>query len=61
MASKGLMFGPHHYTIEFSLNFFTEFSKWSDETICGKKVKGFEPAISCVRDLDAITSPARHM
>ena len=42
--------------MEFSLNVFTEFAEFSDNT-----VKGLEPATSCVRDQDATTVPVRHM
>ena len=44
-------------SIEFSLNAYTEFSY----KIFVITVKGFEPAISCVRDQDATTVPGRHM
>ena len=43
-------------TIEFSLNVFAEFS---DKNYYMLK-RLFEPAISCVRDQDAATVPARH-
>ena len=36
------------------------FAEFSDKIIF-ITVKGFEPAISCVRDQDATTEPARHM
>ena len=44
-------------TDEFPLNAYTEFS----DQIFVITVKGFEPAISCVRDQDASTVPGRHM
>ena len=45
--------------MEFFLNVFTEFSKFSDKKYLS--LKGLEPATSCVRDQDAITAPARQM
>ena len=47
-------------TVEFFLNVFTEFSKFGDKKFA-IKVKGLEPATSCVRDQDATTVPARHV
>ena len=49
--------------IEFSLNVFTEFSKFSDKNICHyrKRALACHSATSCVRDQDATTGPARHM
>ena len=41
-------------TIEFSLNVFTEFSKYSKYLLS----QGFEPATSYVRDQDATIAPA---
>ena len=35
-------------------------AEFSDKNIC-HSVKGLEPAISCIRDQDATTAPARHM
>ena len=46
-------------TFEFSLNVFTEFSKFSDRKHYILK-RLFKHATSCVRDQDAITAPARH-
>ena len=49
--------------VEFSLNVFTEFVKFSDKNIChySKGAQTCHPATSCVRDQDATTAPARHM
>ena len=47
-------------TNEFSLNVFTEFSKFSDKKKYFKKIAGLELTISCVRDRDSTTAPQRH-
>ena len=47
-------------TFEFSLNAFIKSLK-SVTKVLVMTVKGFEPAISCVRDQDATAVPARHM
>ena len=49
--------------VEFILNAFTEFSKFSDKNIChySKRARTCQPTTSCVRDQDATTAPARHM
>ena len=48
--------------LEFFLNVFTEFSKFSDKNIChySKRAQTCQLATSCVRDQDATTAPARH-
>ena len=51
---------PIMLSFEFSLNVFIEFVQFSDR-IFEITVKGLELAISCVRDQDAATGPARHM
>ena len=45
---------------EFFLNIFTEFNN-SVTKVFVIRVKGFEPATSYVRDIDATTVPAGHM
>ena len=69
---ENCLFNPnnHYYRIisswckpavmEFFLNVFTEFSKFSDKKFT-ITVKGLVPATSCIRDQDATTVPARHM
>ena len=55
----GVESGP----LEFFLNVFTEFSKFSEKNIChySKRAQICDPVTSCVRDQDATTAPARHM
>ena len=48
-------------TIEFSLNVFTEFTEFRNKNnIIFKKIAGFEPTISCMRDRDSTTQPQTH-
>ena len=49
-------------TFEFSLNVVIEFAEFSDKNIChySKRAPTCHPAISCLRDQDATTAPARH-
>ena len=49
--------------LEFFLNVFTEFSEFRDKNIWhySKRSRTCHPAISCVRDQDVTTVPARHM
>ena len=46
-------------TFEFFRNVFPEFAEFNDKDIVST-VKGFKPAIFCVRDQDATTAPTRH-
>ena len=50
------------WTIDFSLNVFTELTEFSDKNIChyNKMARACHTATSCVRDQDATTAPARH-
>ena len=47
-------------SFKFSLNTFIEFAEFSEQ-IFTTRVRGFQPATSCVRDGDATAAPSRHM
>ena len=54
-----MVLDPQKVTLEFFLNVFIEFIKFSDKKYLS--LKGIKPATYCVRDQDATTAVPRHM